>query len=161
MANLNEKSRELSYFIKESLHYIVIFQYSIKRRAILGTSVFYIHCIPGNYIIIFILVKVTLLSAPVSSEQLFCETTAFRKRLISPIPFGLSKSGKMEVAYIVLAVERNMNRNVSVKAGFMNYFSKLFQNFLSRKLLKIAWFSFALSLATFFIHNTAKSDCKR
>ena len=41
---------------------------------------------------------------------------------------------------MVLAIERYANRNVSVKAGFVNYFSKLFVDFrkldLSPKLLE-------------------------
>ena len=42
--------------------------------------------------------------------------------------------------YMVLAIESYANRNVSVKAGFVNYFSKLFADFrkfdLSPKLLE-------------------------
>ena len=42
--------------------------------------------------------------------------------------------------YIVLTIERYANRNVSVKVGFANHFSKLFVDFrkvdLSPKLLK-------------------------
>ena len=41
--------------------------------------------------------KVTLLSAPVSSELPFCKTTVLRKQLISPILFGRSKIGKKGV----------------------------------------------------------------
>ena len=41
--------------------------------------------------------KITLLSAPVSSELPFCKTTLFRKQLISPILFGRSKIGKKDV----------------------------------------------------------------
>ena len=41
--------------------------------------------------------KVTLLSAPVSSELPFCKTTLLRKQLISPILFGRSKIGKRGV----------------------------------------------------------------
>ena len=81
--------------------------------------------------------KVTLLSAPVSSELPFCKTTLLRNQLISPILFGLSKSGEKDV---VLAIERCINRNVSDKAGFANYSSKLFVDFrkvdLSLKLLE-------------------------
>ena len=42
-------------------------------------------------------IKVTLLSAPVSSELPFCKTTLLRKQLISPILFGRSKIGKTDV----------------------------------------------------------------
>ena len=45
----------------------------------------------------FMVVKVTLLSAPLSSKSPFCITTLVRKHLISPILFGLAKSGKMDV----------------------------------------------------------------
>ena len=41
--------------------------------------------------------KVTLLSAPVSSELPFCKTTLLRKQLISPIIFGRSKIDKKDV----------------------------------------------------------------
>ena len=41
--------------------------------------------------------KVTLLSAPVSSELPFCKTTLLRKQLISPILFGRSKIGKKDI----------------------------------------------------------------
>ena len=71
---------------------------------------------------------VTLLSAPVSSELPFCKTTLLRKQLI------------WMLFHIVLAIERYANRNVSVKAGFVNYFSKFFVDFrkvdLSPKLLE-------------------------
>ena len=41
--------------------------------------------------------KVTLLSAPVSSELPFCKTTLLRKLLISPILFDRSKIGKKDI----------------------------------------------------------------
>ena len=41
--------------------------------------------------------KVTLLSAPVSSELPFCKTTLLRKQLTSPILFGRSKIGEKDV----------------------------------------------------------------
>ena len=41
--------------------------------------------------------KVTLLSAPVSSELPFCKTILLRKLLISPILFGRSKIGKKDI----------------------------------------------------------------
>ena len=41
--------------------------------------------------------KVTLLSAPVSSELPFCKTTLLRKQLISPILLGQSKIGKKDI----------------------------------------------------------------
>ena len=45
-----------------------------------------------------------------------------------------------DTLYMVLAIERYANRNVSAKAGFVNYFSKLFVDFrkvdLSPKLLE-------------------------
>ena len=50
----------------------------------------------------------------------FAKTTLLRKQLISPILFGRSKIDKK-----VLAVERYANLNVSVKASFAHYFSKL------------------------------------
>ena len=43
------------------------------------------------------LIKITLLSAPVSRELPFCKTTLPRKHLISPILFGQSKIGKKDV----------------------------------------------------------------
>ena len=63
---------------------------------------------------------------------------------------------------MVLAIERYANRNDSVKAGFVNYFSKLLVDFrkvdLSPKLLEKFWFSFGISLARLLIFNFAKSD---
>ena len=45
---------------------------------------------------------------------------------------------------MVLAIERYANHNVSVKAGFVNYFSKLFADFIkvdfTPKLLEKVWF---------------------
>ena len=74
-------------------------------------------------------INVALFSPPVSRELPFCETILLRKQLISPILFGLSKSGKRTLFYIVLTIERYINRKVSFKAGFVNYFSKLFVDF--------------------------------
>ena len=59
-------------------------------------------------------IKVTLLSASVSSELPFCKTTLLRKQSVKRMLF-----------YIVLAIKRYANRNVSFKAGLANYFSKL------------------------------------
>ena len=63
---------------------------------------------------------------------------------------------------MVLAIERYANRNVSIKAGFVNYCSKLFVDFrtvdLSAKLLEKFWFSFDISLARMLTYNFAKSD---
>ena len=42
-------------------------------------------------------VKVTLLSTPVSSELPFCKTTLLRKQLSFPILFGRPKIGKKDV----------------------------------------------------------------
>ena len=75
--------------------------------------------------------KVSLLSAPMSSEVPFCTAALLRKHLISALLFGRSKIGKR---YVVLhslgnTIKRYVNRNVSVKAGFSNYFSRLFVNF--------------------------------
>ena len=61
-----------------------------------------------------------------SSELPFCKTTLLRKQLISPIPFGRSEIGKKDIALPSLSNRKIANRNVSVKAGFVNYFSKLF-----------------------------------
>ena len=71
------------------------------------------------------------MSAPVSSELLFCKITFLRKQLISTILFGLTKSGKRTSFYIIfiLAIERYANHNVSMKAGFANYFSKFSVDF--------------------------------
>ena len=106
--------------------------------------------------------EVTLLSAPVSSELPFCNTTLFRKQLISPMLLRRSKIGKRTLFYIVLAIKRYANRNVSVKAGFANYFSKLSVDFrkpdLSSKLLEKLLVSFATSLAGLLIYNFTKSD---
>ena len=51
----------------------------------------------SGYFAILSAVKVTLLSAPLSSESPFCITTLLREQLISSILFGLAKSGKKEV----------------------------------------------------------------
>ena len=63
---------------------------------------------------------------------------------------------------MVLVIERYANRNVSVKAGFVNHFSKFFADFrkldLSPKLLEKFRFSFAISLARLLIYNFTKSD---
>ena len=69
----------------------------------------------------FDIVKVTLLSAPVSSEYPLCKTTLLRKQLLSLILFSLAKSGLRILFYTVLAIERYANRNVSVEARFANY----------------------------------------
>ena len=66
--------------------------------------------------------KVALLSAPVSSELPFCKTTLLRKKVISPIIFGLSKSGKKDAALHYLRNPKICDGKVSVKAGFANYF---------------------------------------
>ena len=83
-------------------------------------------------------IKVTLRFVPLSSE--FRITTLLRKQLISPILFGLAKAVKRTLFCTVLAIERYANRNVSIKAGFVNYFSKVFVDFrkvdLSPKLLE-------------------------
>ena len=100
---------------------------------------------------IITLLKVTLLSAPVSSELPFCKTTLLRKQLISPILFGRSKIGKKDIVLHGLAIERYANHNGSIKAGFVNYFSKLFADFrkldLSPKLLEkfLVFFRYILS----------------
>ena len=52
---------------------------------------------PTRTIFYINLLKVTLLSAPVSSELPFCKTTLLRKLLISPILFGRSKIGKKDI----------------------------------------------------------------
>ena len=44
-----------------------------------------------------LVLKVTLLSAPMSSELPFCKTTLLRKQLISQIQFGRSKIGEKDV----------------------------------------------------------------
>ena len=106
--------------------------------------------------------KVTLLSAPVSSELPFCKTTVLRKQLISPILFGRSKIGKKDVALHGLGNRKICNRNVSVKAGFVYNFSKVL-------LISEHWiylsnysksfrFSFAMSLARLLIYSFTKSD---
>ena len=64
-----------------------------------------------------------------SSELPFCKTVLLRKQLISPILFGRSKIGKKDVVLHGLGNRKICNRNVSVKAGFVNYFSKLFVDF--------------------------------
>ena len=74
--------------------------------------------------------KVTLLSAPVSSELPFCETDLLRKQLISPMLFGLWKRGKKDVIPHSLGC---INRNISVTAGFSSYSSKLFVDFRKKK----------------------------
>ena len=51
------------------------------------------YCLPA----LFHALKVNLLSALVHSEMPFRKTTLLRKQLISPILFGLSKSGKKDV----------------------------------------------------------------
>ena len=47
--------------------------------------------------------KVTLLSALVSSELPFCKTTLLRKQLISPLLFGRSKIGKKDIVLHLLS----------------------------------------------------------
>ena len=68
----------------------------------------------------------------------------------------------MTLFYTVLAIERYANRNVSVKAGFANHFSKLSVDFrradLSSKLLEKFLVFFATSLARLLIYNFTKSD---
>ena len=72
-----------------------------------------------------------------------------QKQLTSPIPFGQSKISK-KVVFLHFPT-RYANCNVSVKAGFTNYFCKAFVYFrqqdLSPKLLKNFWLSFDISLA--------------
>ena len=83
--------------------------------------------------------------------------------------FGQSKIGKKDIVYIVLAIKRYANRNVSVKAGFVNYFSTIFVDLrkvdLSPKLLKKYWLKslinkkpFDISLARLLLLRFAKSD---
>ena len=73
-------------------------------------------------------------------ELPFCKIPLLGKQLISLILFGLSKSGKKTIFYIVVATEKCINYNVSDKADFANYSSKLFADFrkvdLSPKLLE-------------------------
>ena len=63
---------------------------------------------------------------------------------------------------MALAIERYANLNVSVKAGFVKNFSKIFVVFrkvdLSPKLLEKFWFPFDISLARELIYNFANSD---
>ena len=50
-------------------------------------------------------------------------------QMISPMLFGQPKSGKDHIILQSLGNERYRNRNVSIKAHFANYFSKLFVDF--------------------------------
>lgn len=74
--------------------------------------------------------KATLLSAVVSSKLPFCKTTLIRNRLIHPISFGLSRSGKDNgILHLFSAIEKYINCNVSFNAVFANSFWKLFSEF--------------------------------
>ena len=100
----------------------------------------------------------------------FWETTLLRKQFTSPILFGLSKSGKKNVVLNslgdrkmhILAIEKSINRNVSVRAGFASYSSKLFVDFrkvdLSTKLLEKILVLCRYILARLLIYNFTKSD---
>ena len=106
--------------------------------------------------------KVTLFSTPVSSELPSYKTTLLTKHLISPILFGLSKSGKKDVVLHSLCNPRYINCDVSNEGGFANYSPKLL--LISEKwiylqnYLKKFWISFALCLARLLIYNITKSD---
>ena len=95
--------------------------------------------------------KVTLLSALVSSALPFCKTTLLRKQLILQYYSVDRKSVKRTLFYIVLSIERYANRNVSIKAGFVNYFPNFFVDLrkvdLSPKLLEkfLVFFPYILS----------------
>ena len=83
------------------------------------------------------MIKVTLVCAPVSSELPLCETVSFSKQLISPTLFNLSKAAKRTMFNIVVvAIERNFSRNVSVKAGVAHLFSKIYFGFRNWMYLK-------------------------
>ena len=86
-----------------------------------------------------------------SSELSFCKTTVLRKQLISPVLLGRSKIGRKDAVLHSLGNQRYANRNVSVKAGFVNNFSTLIVDFtnldLSLKLLKkfLVFFRYVVS----------------
>ena len=71
-------------------HSCIIFMATKKKLRTIGDSLPLKTWFESNKLSL----KVTLLSAPVSSELPFCKTTLLRKQLISPILFVRSKIGK-------------------------------------------------------------------
>ena len=106
---------------------------------------------------------VTLLSAQVSSESPFCNTTLLRKQLISPILFGLAKIGKKDVVLYSLG-NRKICKSQCFRYGSLCklFFQKFL--FISEKWIylqnywKNCWFSFAMFLARLLIYNFTNSD---
>ena len=106
-------------------------------------------------------ILVTLLSAPLSSEQPLCITTLFRKRLICPMLFGLWKSGKKDGVLHSLG-NRKICKSQSFSLGWLckSFFKTIcFQK--SGFISKTQFFVFFRYVFSYVVdHNFTMSDCK-